>query len=352
VSTTGGGPAPVRLVELDPVDPAWLELVRTAPDATAFHHPSWLAALVTTYGFRSVVLAHLDAAGRVQAGVPLVRVRRPSGRTWVCLPFSDHCPPLARDDASLARLAAGLAGWSREQRLPVEVRGGPQPAGAWSTATVGTRHVLPLEDGVEAAWAGLRPALRRQVREARRAGLTVRFTHAAEDMDAFYRLQVATRRRLGVPVQPRRFVAAVWRHVIEPGLGFAALAETPAGQAVAACVMLAWNRTLVEKFQASDAAHWRSKPNQLVIWSTIEWGCAEGYRAFDFGRSDAGHVSLQQFKAAWGAAELPLRHFVAGGAVAGLGGRGRLDGLLSGVIRNTPPIVCRALGDVLYRYAA
>src|SRR5205807_2761399 len=105
----------------------------------------------------------------------------------------------------------------------------------------------------------------------RRAGLRVRFTRRREDMDAFYRLQLATRRRLGVPVQPRRFIAAMWRHVIEPGLGAVALAETPAGQAVATSVMLTWNGTAIEKFQASDAAHWQTKPNQLVIWETIEW---------------------------------------------------------------------------------
>jgi CelD/BcsL family acetyltransferase involved in cellulose biosynthesis len=342
----------MSLTELHPADPAWLELVATAPAATAFHHPGWTAAMVAAYGFRPMVLAHLGAGGCVAAGVPLAFVRRPSGRTWVCLPFSDHCPPLARDAAALAALMADLAGWSRERRVPVEVRGEVEPAGAWTATTVGTRHVLSLSDGAEAAWAGLKDTLRRQVREARRAGLRVRFTRAAADMDAFYRLQVATRRRLGVPVQPRRFVAAVWKHVIEAGLGFATLVETAAGQAVSATVMLAWNGTLVEKFHASDAAHWRSKPNQLGIWSTIEWGCGEGYRAFDFGRSDAGHDSLQRFKAAWGAEERPLRYSVAGGAGASLGGPGRLDGVLRVVIRNTPPVVCRALGGLLYRFAA
>jgi CelD/BcsL family acetyltransferase involved in cellulose biosynthesis len=348
VSTVTGG----RLVELDPADPAWLEFVTAATGATAFHHPAWLAALAAAYRYRPLVLAHLDAAGRVAAGVPLLRVRRPSGRMWVGLPFSDHCPPLAADGAALERLSEDLAGWSREQALPLEVRGDLPGSDAWMAATVGTRHVLPLTGGVDAAWAGLKGALRRQVREARRAGLAVRFTRAAGDLDAFYRLQVATRRRHGVPVQPRRFVAAVWKHVIETGLGFAALVETPAGQAVAASVMLAWNGTLTEKFQASDAAHWRSKPNQLVIWSTIEWGCAEACRRFDFGRSDAGHTSLQQFKAAWGAEALPLRYSVTGAAAPALAGRGRLDGLLHQVIRRSPAFVCRALGSALYRYAA
>jgi CelD/BcsL family acetyltransferase involved in cellulose biosynthesis len=342
----------MRLAELDPVDPAWMDLVATAPAATAFHHPGWMHALIAAYGFRPIVLAHVESGGRVAAAVPLALVRRPSGRTWVGLPFSDHCPPLARDAEALAGLTRDVAGWSRERRVPVEVRDDIAPAGAWTAVTVGTRHVIPLSDGAPAVWARLKKTVRRQVREARRLGLQVRFTRAAEDMDAFYRLQVATRRRLGVPVQPRRFVAAIWKHVIEAGLGFVTLVETTAGQAVSASVVLAWNGTLVDKFTASDAEHWAWKPNQLGIWSTIEWGCAEGYRAFDFGRSDPGHDSLQRYKATWGADALPLRYSVAGCAGRRLGGPGRLDGVLRAVIRHGPPVVCRALGSLLYRYAA
>src|SRR5439155_3652172 len=200
--------------------------------------------------------------------------------------------------------------------------------------------------------ANLRESIRRRVRGARRAGLQVRFTRHRQDMDAFYRLQLATRRRQGVPVQPRRFISALWQHVIEPGLGVVALAETATGEPVATSVMLAWNGTAIEKFQASDAAYWHAKPNQLVIWETIEWSVAQEARVFDFGRSDAGHTSLQQFKAAWGAQELPLRYAVAGGASARAAGDGRLGGLLGHLIRRSPDLVCRTLGRALYGYAA
>jgi CelD/BcsL family acetyltransferase involved in cellulose biosynthesis len=343
---------PTRLVELDPADTAWTDFVAATPAATVFHHPAWLSALVAAYGYRPLVLAEQDADGRVSAGLPLIRVRRLSGRAWVSLPFTDFCPPLARDEVSMGRLAEDLAAWSGRRGVPVEVRGELPATPTWNGATVGTRHVLPLDRGIDAAWACVRESIRRQVRGARRAGLEVRFTRRREDMDAFYRLQLATRRRLGVPVQPRRFIEALWRHVIEPGFGVVALAETPAGEAVATSLMLAWNGTAIEKFQASDAAHWQTKPNQLVIWATIEWSFEQGALAFDFGRSDAGHTGLQRFKAAWGAEELPLRYAVAGGASARAAGDSRIGGLLGKVIRRSPDLVCRALGRALYRFAA
>ena len=77
-----------------------------------------------------------------------------------------------------------------------------------------------------------------------------------------------------------------------------------------------------------------------------------GRSRLTFGRSDAAHSSLQRFKAAWGAEELPLRYAVAGGAAPATAGPGPLDAVLRQVIRRSPPFGCRALGRALYRYAA
>jgi CelD/BcsL family acetyltransferase involved in cellulose biosynthesis len=341
-----------RLQELEPAHPAWMRLVSEAPESTAFHHPAWLETLAATYGYERLVLATVDTDGQVLAGLPLVRVRRLKGRAWVSLPFTDHCPPLARDPAALAGLAGEVAAWRRRQGLPVEVRGDLALGGDWRPATVGTRHLLDLDAGAEALWSGLRSTYRRNVRTAGRAGLRVRFSRGRADLDVFYRLHLETRRRQGVPVQPRRFLAALWRHLVEPSLGMAAIAETQAGEPVAAAVLLGWNRTLVQKFQASDAAHWQLRPNQLLIWAAIEWACQQGWHAFDFGRSDADHESLQHFKAGWGAKEVPLRYTVEGSMGSSVGGGGRLGGVLRQVIRRSPAVVCRALGGALYRFAA
>src|SRR5262245_5571413 len=110
------------MTALDVTDPAWQDLVAEAVGATAFHLPAWGRVLAETYAYPSIVLADQDGAGCVRAGAVLARVRRVGGPAWVSLPFSDHCPPLARDRESLSRLAADLADWSGRQGVPVEVR--------------------------------------------------------------------------------------------------------------------------------------------------------------------------------------------------------------------------------------
>ena len=89
-------------------------------------------------------------------------------------------------------------------------------------------------------------------------------------MQRFYRVHLLTRRRLDVPVQPLRLLRAVWRHMVESGPGFLALACTSDGTPVAGWTFLVHRQTLICKYGASDAPDWELKPNHLLFWSVIE----------------------------------------------------------------------------------
>jgi hypothetical protein len=43
----------------------------------------------------------------------------------------------------------------------------------------------------------------------------------------------------------------------------------------------------------------------LLYWSMLDYGCQQGYRQFDFGRSTPGEGTYK-FKQQWGAIESPL----------------------------------------------
>ena len=341
-----------QLSELQLNDPAWLDFVAAATEATVFHLPAWTRVLADTYRYRAVGLATVDEQGRVTAGAPFVRVRRFSGAAWVSLPFSDHCPPLALDRASLGGLAAALSGWTASQGVPVEVRGALPAMPGCQNVAVGVRHVLALDRGVDALRKGLSDTHRRRLRQAEQEGLQVRFGQTAEEMDDFYRLHLLTRHRQGVPVQPRRFFRAIWQRMIAAGHGVVVLVETPSGRSLAGAVVLASKGTAISKFQASDASGWELRPNHLCYWAAIRWALETGHRYFDFGRTETRHAGLQQFKAGWGAEPIPLTYATTGGGGLDVDGPGLLDAAMRQVIRRSPAVVCRTLGSLLYRYAA
>jgi len=304
------------------------------------------------YGFPGFAVATSDAAGEIQAGLPVIEVRHLLGeRKWVTLPFTDYCPPLIAAPHGETDLFCALQRASKAAGIRrVEVRAPLK--GTSSASRAALRHVIALDDDPDRVYARCHSAVRTHIRQAERRGVTIRRAEHPEDIDSFYRLHLRTRRRQGVPIQPRRFFRMLWKSVIRPGLGTLLIAEA-SGQPIAADIFLSWNGMSIGKFSASDERAWRLRANNLVIWHSIKTACEQGSRSFDFGRSDTGNDGLRAFKLSWGSVEEPLVYGTLGAtSQPALAGNGMADHMLASVIRRGPPVLCRAFGEALYRYAA
>jgi CelD/BcsL family acetyltransferase involved in cellulose biosynthesis len=339
------------IVELELCDPRWRDLVEHHPSADAFNHPAWAETVASPYGFRVFVAARLKD-NAVAAGMPVVEVRAPlRAPRWISLPFTDRCVPLARDRTALEALTCDLDVARREAGVAsVEVRAElPAPARPLSAHAV--VHRLALGTSAEQTAALFRRShVLRNVRKAEREGVQVRIATEERDVtETYYRLHVATRRRQGVPVQPRRFFKQIWRRMLAPGLGFCLLAEV-GGRTIAAAVFLAWNRTVTYKFGASDPRAWQLRPNNLIFWEAIRIGCDQRRTLLDFGRTNAENQGLREFKSNWGANETVLEYAVVGASPNER--RARLVKLAEPVIRRSPRTVCRLAGELFYRFAA
>jgi len=339
---------------LDLADPRWRAFVEASEDATPFHHPDWATFVADCYGFKAFVVAMTEPSGTITAGLPVAEIRQPlRGTRWVSLPFTDRVPPLVAPDDGPA-LTRALTGAIRAAGVrEAEVRG--DLPGAAPTGWPALRHVLELQSDPQAVYAGFHPSqVKRSIRRAEREGLIVRTGSRGEDLtDVFYGLHLRTRRRQGVPIQPKRFFRMLWDRIIARGMGSVVVVETPAGEPIAAAVFVFWNRTVVYKFGASDESSWSLRPNHLLFWHAIRTACERGDRWFDFGRTDAGQDGLSAFKRSWGAREESLvYHAVGEGAGRSGPPGGRASRALAAVIRRSPPVVCRVTGELLYRFAA
>jgi CelD/BcsL family acetyltransferase involved in cellulose biosynthesis len=342
------------MLRLDISDGRWGEFVARHPAATPFHHPAWATLVARTYGYEAFALARLDAHGRIVTGLPMIEVRpRVGPRRWVSLPFTDHCPPLILPDGMRPPLVEDLRVAFRQARVSrLEIHADLEGAGACASP-VAVTHQLQLDpDPGVIHRTLLRPSVRKWVARAERDGVEVRRAESRPALvDTFYGLHLHTRHRLGVPVQPRRYFEFLWEQIVQPGIGFLLLAysgTTP----IAGAVYLAWNGTVTYKYGASASEYWQLHPNHLLMWTAIRWGCEHGYRMFDFGRSDFASGGLRQFKSSWGAQELPLIYTVVGGQAPQPPGNSRFRDAMSTVVRRSPPWVCRAIGELLYKYAA
>ena len=335
----------MNLVEIG--DPGWNDFAASHPDATLFHHPAWVGLLADCYGYRALAVTIPGHGAPVIAGAPVMEVASPLGRRrWVSLPFTDHCPPLGGG----ADLVTALTELGRSRALDgIEVRAPLTPGDHvhWTSAHV--RHELALTTDHPRIWAGFNKNHRRNVRIAERGGVRIVRGSSADDLEVFYKLHLRTRRRLGVPIQPRRFFRLLLDRVLAPGLGFILTAysgEVP----VASAVFGSHNGTLIYKYSARDERYAKLDANYLLLWSAIQWGCESGHRVFDLGRSDLDQPLLRGFKDGWGAREEPLSYAWIARAPVKTRAR-RLDGAMGVVIRNSSPWLCRAVGELFYKYA-
>jgi lipid II:glycine glycyltransferase (peptidoglycan interpeptide bridge formation enzyme) len=230
-----------------------------------------------------------------------------------------------------------------------ELRAGLPEQDRVYTHTPAVRHTLPLSANPMVVYGQFSKMHQRNIRKAERLGVRIERGHSISDIQTFYRLHLMTRRRLGVPIQPRRFFRLLAHSFMTRGLSFvltAYVSRVP----VAAAVFLAWNHTLIYKYGASNPEYWEYRPNNLLFWSAIRWGCENDYHIFDMGRADLDDQGLRRFKSGWGAKEELLTYSVIADAPS-KPSSSRLKNAMGAVIRRSPPWVCQALGELAYRYA-
>jgi CelD/BcsL family acetyltransferase involved in cellulose biosynthesis len=336
---------------VDPVaDPRWQELAARAAGASIFHRPEWMALLRDAYGFESSAWV-IEEDGSLVAGLPVARVGgRLTGRRLVALPFSDSCRPLClpgREEA-LSDLGELVARERERVGLDLEVRA-ELPGSDGQLVEGEVEHVLALSGDVEEMRSGLKGQTRRDIAKAEREGVTVDRRTDREGLATFYDLHLRTRRRLGVPTQPRSFILAFER-LFSAGLGFVQLVKYE-DRPIAAAVFLAASGTLTYKYSASDFEHRKRHPNHLNLMEAIRWGCENGCHTLDMGRTEVENEGLRKFKRSFGAEERPLPYTHLGSVKRLGGGGGKAERLAGAVIRRSPLFVGRWIGAALYRHA-
>jgi len=337
---------------LDPIsDPAWLALLEKSPSATIFHHPRWLELLRSQYGY-SIHAPCVEQDGEIAAGIPIARIEsRLTGRRLVSLPFSDICPPVLAPDASstaLDALAAALRDERKRSGLEIAVHAALPADGDAFVQPRFFRHLLQLADDpseVESRYS--KSQVKRGIKKALREGLRAERRTDAAALDAFYSLHMRTRKKLGVPTQPKRFIRR-FEGLFGAGLGFVELVldgERP----IAAAVFLTYAGTVTYKYGASDASQLGKRPNNLLFSEAIRWACESGFQTLDFGRTDADNEGLRAFKRSWGADEHELSYTYFADREPTAEPQLR-DRLMSATIRHSPAGFGRLVGEALYRH--
>jgi len=191
--------------------------------------------------------------------------------------------------------------------------------------------------------------VQKNIHVAERKGVEVKLSRQWRDVELFYGLHLQTRRRLGSPIQPFRFFRLFWERLISRGDGFVLLAFKEE-QLLAGAVFLNSNKSLMFKYGASNPEGWRFRPNNLLFWHAICWGCEHGYLFFDWGRTDLRTQGLRKFKQGWSSEEQILHYSILAKSTPRNMSDSKAASIMASIIKRSPTWVGRLIGETLYSH--
>jgi CelD/BcsL family acetyltransferase involved in cellulose biosynthesis len=301
-SLKGRGP---KVFEINPLqDPRWKAFVNVHPDASVFHQVEWLKALKSCYGYVPVALSLSPPGSPLENGLLFCEVQsRLTGNRLVSIPFSDHCEPLLSDPDELEQFVGDLAERvDKKQWKYFEIRPMLYTPNAEKHMGVSQNyyfHRLDLRPSEQALLEKFhKDSVRRKIRRAEREGLRYEEGTSETLLQHFYKLMIITRRRQGLPPQPLKWfrsLIACMRKDIQ--IRVALKGDTP----VASILTLSSRRSLVYKYGCSDSRFSNLGGMALLLWKAIQQAKANGFEAFDMGRSNIDNPGLTTFKEHWGA---------------------------------------------------
>lgn len=279
-------------------EPAWQTYVASHPDATIYHTLEWRDIIYNEYRFEPVYLI-AKAEGRVVGVLPMFLIKNLKGRRFVSLPFSIYGGPLGDTGPVVSALLARCVEMVSEGKASsIEIRPFRQIDCAetlgFAPLVWGVGTVMNLTVGQDALWSSL--AERFNVLKGAKKGLRFILTDV-ERLKEFYRLQLMTRKRLGLPTPSLGYYESFFKGL--PGMAKLAIVEKD-GKAIAGDLFFTYKDDVLLALNVSDREYRDCKPNDFMIWNIADWACKAGFKRLDHGPASVEEKGLLHFKKKWG----------------------------------------------------
>lgn len=344
-----------EILVIDPVtDSRWNEFVTRCDKANMFHLPEWMLTLQDQYGFRSFAYCLIDGT-KITAGIPFCETKTISGKKkWISLPFSDFVPPLYSVERDLEELLNYIINDFKKKGSikSIEIRYQLPVISDFISLETDVLYIRELGMTNEEIFSSFgKNPVQRPIKKAIKSGLTYEVSNTVEAVEEFYKIHLITRKKLGVPIQPKRFFIHFFNNIIKKKNGFIVLVRHVTGKVISAGILAGGNGNISIKYSASDRDFLEFRPNNLMFWASIEKANEMGYKVYDFGKTAIKQESLCQFKSYWGTTREKLEYNYYPAAEEQKESSFILNKIIGPVIKFGPKSFCRLIGELLYKYS-
>ncbi len=349
---------PVRIINPS-ADPRWDAFVAANDIGCVYHHSAWKDVLERTYNHMKPLYFVLENTNNeIESGIGTFHVKSfLTGNRLVSLPFSSFGDPLAKNQNEARKIMNAVILKGQDLKVDyIEFRLLRSHNFVHDVecelSNQFLTHILSLNRPKEELFRSFHvTSVRQRIKRAEKNSLKLIVGKNDRDIEQFFGLHMLTRKKHGLPCQPKEFFKNMWE-MLHPKEMIMVLLVEFLGNIVAGTILLKHKKTVYSEYSASDDRFLRVNPNHWLLWKAIEMAKYEGYEFFDFGRSSRRNKGLIDFKKRWGGKEYPLHYFYypkqTGWTSAAVGEIKYM--VLTRLIKHLPPKITEWSGRILYKH--
>ena len=341
----------------------WDAFVTRHPRGLVYHLSAWKQLLETAFGhIRGRFLVLRNGDGQIQAGLPVYTVDSwLLGNRLVSVPFATMCDPLISTKEEFNLLWPAIEDASvkhRSQRIEIRIRHTNSDC-LPASLTASTRykhHYLPLDKPTDELFRSFNKSnICRAVKKAKQEGVIVEERQDGQSLRVFHSFLVATRRKHSLPPMPFAFFHAMYRSLSPDhvALYLAIHEDQPVGG-----ILVSKFKNLWTSEYSGDVNDSIRGVSQLIYWETIQRAKNSGAANFSFGRTSLDNTGLLIHKRRWATIEDDLTDFISSPndmsaqshEVSKFGSLSKYDTALRMLVRYSPTVVQKFIGDFCYRH--
>lgn len=288
-----------RWLNYDEGGEVWDQALNHFPDISFSLLYGWRKVYEEALGLKTYYFM-VEGQGQVKGLCPLVYMKSPwvgRGTFLLSLPYMTRAGIWALDQETREIIIGRVIEKARELKADfVELRelkteGFPAPFPA------NKEHIQMVLD-LPGDWTQYKKEIAprlRQVKKAQKAGLEIRWGKGEDLLADFYKVFSQRMRELLFPVYPKKYFGMILEGFKDQAqLALVYDQERPLGGMISFKFKNTWSVPYVATLVNHQASH----PNQLLYYTAIRQAWEEGYRTFDFCRSQV-HSGTFTFKSQW-----------------------------------------------------
>jgi FemAB-related protein (PEP-CTERM system-associated) len=276
---------------------AWDQYVSNSNTSTFYHQIGWKNVIEKTYGHKSYYLI-AEEDEHIRGILPLTLMQsRIFGNKLVSVPFGPYGGPCADNEIIEKALVA------ESKRLAVqlnveylELRANLNKDKFYDGLISNSRYLasfLELDsDPNTVLMEKLKRNKRKNIYKSQQMQLSYKWTNETDD---FYELFVSNMKDLGSPAHSQNFFNNI---IFEFPESSKILVVIKDDKVIYSAFYLFFKETMINSWSSTLQIYRQHFPTDFGIWNAIKYGCENGYKYYDFGRSQKGSTNLE-FKRRW-----------------------------------------------------